>query len=136
MNGNFLGVIVLVVFGMSVIFVFSTVGHGSTLATSVGIDKINALHVNDLTGYGMKGLNLKAANTITVPNLTFQTGIPCNTWVHIFFYDDTATLIGQGDVQQTGSCPGSDTTINNIPMSDTVTAAERFILTSVTVTVT
>jgi len=137
MNGNFLGVIVLGIFGISVMFLFTTIGHGSTLATNAGINKIQPLSVNDSTGgYGIVGLNLKTAATITAPALTFKTGIPCNGWVHIFFYDNNGGLIGQGDFQSSANCPGSDTTVTISPMSNTVSAAERATLTSVTITVT
>ncbi|CAD6514630.1 exported hypothetical protein [metagenome] len=134
MNGNFFGVAVLGIFGICIIFLFTSTGHGDVIATTPIIQKIDTLHVDDLTGYGIRVLNLKNADSITAPALTFITGIPCGDDVNIFFYDGDGVLIGTGTENVT-SCP-TDLTITISPMADTVSTVERATLASVTITVT
>ena len=129
MNGVFLGIMMLGVFGLCIVFVFSTEGDAASLTTSTKINKIGTLEIKNPTLTGLIGTNLGTSSGIQTVILDFKNNVPNNTVLNISLKNLSGTQIGSGSV--TVSPSSKTVTIN---LSDTVTSVERPTLRTIEVT--
>ena len=129
MNGVFLGIMMLGVFGLCIVFVFSTEGDAASLTTSTKINKIGTLEIKNPTLTGLIGTNLGTSSGIQTVILDFKNNVPNNTVLNISLKNLSGTQIGSGSVTVS---PSSNTVTINL--SDTVTSVERPTLRTIEVT--
>ena len=128
MRSFFLGFTIFSFFGM---ILLTTTGFGTPLGTSSEINKIDTLKISDSSAKTLMGLNLGIDGDITSMTLTFKNSIDDNTTLHVSLKDGNGVEIGIGS--QIVS-PASTTV--NVPLSDSVTSAERDTLRTASITVT
>ncbi len=124
-------ILLVVVFSIFGIIMFTTQSFGNSLGTSSEVNKIGTLKISDLSTKTLVGLNLGTADDISSVTLTFKTAIVDNDTVNISLKDNNDLEIGSGS---TVVSPSSTTVV--ISLGDSVTAIERITLRTTSITVT
>ncbi len=124
-------ILLVVVFSIFGIIMFTTQSFGNSLGTSSEVNKIGTLKISDLSTKTLVGLNLGTTDDISSVTLTFKTAIVDNDTVNISLKDNNDLEIGSGS---TVVSPSSTTVV--ISLGDSVTAIERITLRTTSITVT
>jgi len=124
-------ILLVVVFSIFGIIMFTTQSFGNSLGTSSEVNKIGTLKISDLSTKTLVGLNLGTADDISSVTLTFKTAIVDNDTVNISLKDNNDLEIGSGS---TVVSPSSTTVV--ISLGDSVTEIERITLRTTSITVT
>jgi len=124
-------ILLVVVFSIFGIIMFTTQSFGNSLGTSSEVNKIGTLKISDLSTKTLVGLNLGTADDISSVTLTFKTAIVDNDTINISLKNKNSVEIGSGSTIVTPS-----STIVTINLGDSVTAIERSTLRTVSITVT
>jgi len=124
-------ILLVVVFSIFGIIMFTTQSFGNSLGTSSEVNKIGTLKISDLSTKTLVGLNLGTTDDISSVTLTFKTAIVDNDTVNISLKDNNDLEIGSGS---TVVSPSSTTVV--ISLGDSVTAIERITLKTTSITVT
>jgi len=124
-------ILLIGVFSIFAIIMFTTQSFGNSLDTSSEVNKIGTLKISDLSTKTLVGLNLGTAVDISSITLTFKTAIVDNDTVNISLKDKNDLEIGSGS---TVVSPSSTTVV--ISLGDSVTAIERSTLKTTSITVT
>ncbi len=124
-------VLLVAVFSIFGIIIFTTQSFGNSLSTPSDVNKIGVLHITDLSTKTLVGLNLGTADDISSVTLTFKTAIVVDDTVNISLKNNNDVEIGSGFEKVN---PSSTTVI--ISLGNSITAIERDTLETVSVTVT
>lgn len=124
-------ILLVVVFSIFGLIIFTTQSSGQSLSTSSDVNKIGTLKITDGSSKTLVGLNLGTADDISSVTLTFKTAIVDNDTVNISLKNNNDVEIGMGSMVVS---PSSTTVI--VALGDSVTAIERNSLQTVSITVT
>ncbi len=124
-------ILLVVVFSIFGLIIFTTQSSGQSLSTSSDVNKIGTLKITDDSAKTLMELNLGTTDDISSVTITFKTAIVQNDRVNISLKNNNDVEIGSGfeDVD-----PSSTTVI--ISLGNLVTAIERDSLQTVSITVT
>jgi len=124
-------ILLVVVFSIFGLIIFTTQSSGQSLSTTSDVNKIGTLKITDDSAKTLVGLNLGTADDISSVTLTFKTAIVDNDTVNISLKNNNDVEIGTGSKVVS---PSSTTVI--VTLGDSVTAIERDSLQTVSITVT
>lgn len=124
-------ILLVVVFSIFGLIIFTTQSSGQSLSTESDINKIGTLEIADASAKTLVGLNLGTADNISSVTLTFKIAIVDNDTVNISLKNNNDVEIGTGS---TLVSPSSTTVI--VSLTDSVTVIERDTLETASITVT
>lgn len=113
-------ILLVVVFSIFGLIVFTTQSTGQSLSTSSDVNKIGTMKITDSSTKTLVGLNLGTADDISSVTITFNTNITNSATVNISLKNYNDVEIGSGS--QVVS-PASTTVV--VSLSNSVTAIER-----------
>ena len=125
---RFILLVVFLVFGL---IVFSSQGIGQSLNTSPEVNQIVGMKINDSSEKPVMGMNLGTSDDISSVTLTFRTVVGAGGTADISLKNSNNVEIGSGSKVVS---PSSATAV--ITLSDTITAEERDTIRSVNISCT